>query len=517
MNIIKTLTINGTKYDVVPVVPATNVVLLASAWVGDEGKCSQVVEIPGVTPHTKVDLQPTAEQLAEFHHKVLGFVAENDGGVVTVYAIGDKPTGDHTIQITKTEVEGTGKIRGNTVGTTMPRPDWNQDDPDKADYIRNKPVIWRPKDVTIACDEYGEISGNATYLMMREYLENEDPIQASLLYAYDGKQHYAATATVHVDGDGNDVIFDFASLGTVHLDATNAWRLAPPTSGGGSGSTLVHDGSGEGSVVIGDGTAYGDYSVSLGKDTIAGCKGYYIVAIDPDENHIYLSRTKVVPTWEDQRSEYDENFVSGYRILEEDIPHGNEFSISSNGYYHWVFAGNIVEISGNRITYESDILNTSDKWLSDNGAQECVFYVPVQHDVGSTDVGYAAFVEGWETHASGDHSHAEGYYSIAAGRYSHAEGQGTIATKDYQHVQGKYNLDGNYAHIVGNGTSSKRSNAHTLDWDGNAWFAGSVYSGGTGSDYRLVTAKEVDAAMGDIESALDRIIEIQNSLIGGEA
>lgn len=32
-----------------------------------------------------------------------------------------------------------------------------------------------------------------------------------------------------------------------------------------------------------------------------------------------------------------------------------------------------------------------------------------------------------------------------------------------------------YAHIVGNGTSdTARSNAHTLDWSGNAWYAGSV-------------------------------------------
>ena len=33
------------------------------------------------------------------------------------------------------------KIRGNTVGTTMPRPDWNQTDPKKADYIANKPDL----------------------------------------------------------------------------------------------------------------------------------------------------------------------------------------------------------------------------------------------------------------------------------------------------------------------------------------------------------------------------------------
>ncbi len=33
------------------------------------------------------------------------------------------------------------KIRGNTVGTTMPRPDWNQTDPTKANYILNKPDL----------------------------------------------------------------------------------------------------------------------------------------------------------------------------------------------------------------------------------------------------------------------------------------------------------------------------------------------------------------------------------------
>ena len=42
---------------------------------------------------------------------------------------------------------------------------------------------------------------------------------------------------------------------------------------------------------------------------------------------------------------------------------------------------------------------------------------------------------------------------------------------------------GKYAHIVGNGTAkNKRSNAHTLDWEGNAWYAGDVYVGGTSQD-----------------------------------
>ena len=33
------------------------------------------------------------------------------------------------------------KIRGNTVGTTTPRPDWDQTNPNRADYIKNKPNV----------------------------------------------------------------------------------------------------------------------------------------------------------------------------------------------------------------------------------------------------------------------------------------------------------------------------------------------------------------------------------------
>lgn len=88
--------------------------------------------------------------------------------------------------------------------------------------------------------------------------------------------------------------------------------------------------------------------------------------------------------------------------------------------------------------------------------------------------------EGYGTTASGESSHAEGSSTVASGSVSHAEGEGTFAA-GHQHVEGKYNekdIVNKYAHIVGNGTSdTKRSNAHTLDWDGNAWFAGKISVG----------------------------------------
>ncbi len=80
------------------------VTLLAANWKGETSPYSQVVTIAGVTESSQVDLTPNAEQLALFYYKDLAFVTENDGGVVTVYAIGQKPEIDHTIQVTITEV-----------------------------------------------------------------------------------------------------------------------------------------------------------------------------------------------------------------------------------------------------------------------------------------------------------------------------------------------------------------------------------------------------------------------------
>lgn len=97
----------------------------------------------------------------------------------------------------------------------------------------------------------------------------------------------------------------------------------------------------------------------------------------------------------------------------------------------------------------------------------------------SIATGQMAAAFGWDGDASGIASFCEGIVCTASGAYSHAEGEGTTASVkgEAQHAQGKYNIideEGKYAHIVGNGASNARSNAHTLDWQGNAWFAGNI-------------------------------------------
>ena len=86
--------------------PATigEVTLYAANWVGTTSPYSQVVALNGVTDRSQVDLTPSVEQLSIFYEKDLSFVTENENGVVTVYAIGQKPTNNYTIQVTITEV-----------------------------------------------------------------------------------------------------------------------------------------------------------------------------------------------------------------------------------------------------------------------------------------------------------------------------------------------------------------------------------------------------------------------------
>ena len=121
---------------------------------------------------------------------------------------------------------------------------------------------------------------------------------------------------------------------------------------------------------------------------------------------------------------------------------------------------------------------------------------------GTRAQGMYSHAEGTYTVASGNNSHAEGGSTQAKKSYSHAEGNETIAGSKYQHVQGKYNIEDSdelYAHIVGNGEGSQaRANAHTVDWEGNAWYAGDVYVGsasGTnrdGESKKLATEAYVD-------------------------
>lgn len=146
----------------------------------------------------------------------------------------------------------------------------------------------------------------------------------------------------------------------------------------------------------------------------------------------------------------------------------------------------------------------------------------------ATAQGYYSHAEGHNTTASGYNSHAEGYSTTAEGDYSHVEGYNTTASGGCSHVQGKCNIEDTsniYADIIGNGASTTaRSNAATVDWEGNAWFAGDVYTGstsGTNKDEgskKLATEEYVnssiaaggaDISLGLTSAAVGQIIKVK--------
>ena len=134
-------------------------------------------------------------------------------------------------------------------------------------------------------------------------------------------------------------------------------------------------------------------------------------------------------------------------------------------------AGDVSVLDCLEDVYDTDLDEIKEKWNEDHFALA---------------YGYASHTEGNGNIASGYAAHAEGEYTDASGHFSHTEGQGTVALSEAQHVQGKYNIkdeNNKFAHIVGNGEGeNKRSNAHTLDWNGNAWFAGDIKIGGENQD-----------------------------------
>lgn len=134
--------------------------------------------------------------------------------------------------------------------------------------------------------------------------------------------------------------------------------------------------------------------------------------------------------------------------------------------------------------------------------------------------GQFAHAEGWSTNASGSAAHAEGYNTSAFGEYSHVQGEGTGAASSSQHVSGRYNIldnNGVYAEIVGNGTgfsadTNFRSNARTLDWNGNAVYTGKVTAGvGPINSMDLTTKLYVDNLITNISGGTTYSVELSQS------
>ena len=142
----------------------------------------------------------------------------------------------------------------------------------------------------------------------------------------------------------------------------------------------------------------------------------------------------------------------------------------------------IASISENVVTLETEL---SDSYISVDSS------VVVYHIGGNSN---------------GDYSITMGEYCVANGNNSFATGQHTISSADGSFVCGKYNIedvDMNYAFVLGNGTStSERSNAFSIDWNGNTYQQGDIYFNG---DYDTPLSEKI----ADTSSLVNRMNELE--------
>ena len=235
-------------------------------------------------------------------------------------------------------------------------------------------------------------------------------------------------------------------------------------------------------------TAWNNNKFSLTKGTASHVEGFNCLALD---NYSHAEGNATQALYQGSHAEGHETIASGLDSHAE-----GSFTEASGGYSH----------AEGSITKATELYSHAEGNYSEAS-------------------GKASHAEGHETIASGEYSHAEGYkcksesnsshaegcLTEANNFYTHAEGFYTIAKGYSQHVQGKCNIEdteGKYAHIVGNGESeTERSNAHTLDWEGNAWYAGKITVGAVPTeDLDVATKKYVDDKTALIDTTINNTL-----------
>ena len=262
-------------------------------------------------------------------------------------------------------------------------------------------------------------------------------------------------------------------------------------------------------------SATGNYSSSFGNGTMARGASSHAEGVgsaaqgegahaegNSTQANGYASHAEGVGAYANGQGSHAEGH--GQTGLDATYAHAEGNSTQANGLYSHAEGNNTVATGDN--SHAEGRLTLSQGQVSHAEGKSTEAIGDYSHAEGllTHALGESSHAEGDGVSAIGDHSHAEGFITQANGRATHSEGFNTIADGDDQHVQGKYNIaDTVSAHIVGNGSyENGRSNAHTLDWNGNAWFAGDVYIGSTSGtnkeegSKKLATEEYVDEAGG---------------------
>ncbi len=211
-----------------------------------------------------------------------------------------------------------------------------------------------------------------------------------------------------------------------------------------------------------------------------------VVVIDTDGNDVSNSYTK---NWTPTKLAFTPGLSEGYTVTityKTNATTGKSFSFgthSTNIYGSNSFRSGTNNIASGSDSHAEGSNTTASGMYSHAEGYSVEASADASHAEGvSTKAsGKYSHAEGGATKASAVDSHAEGFGSKASGKYSHAQGFYTIASQESQTALGKYNIEptaaDNFAVILGNGTgnsTSQRSNALTVEWNGNVVTAGNI-------------------------------------------
>jgi hypothetical protein len=217
------------------IIRQATVTLYADNWAQrSDDKWYQDVEVVGttVTAQDKIDLQLNAEQVSVFRKKGLGFVTENNGGIVSVCCVGKQvPQNDYTIQVTVLNVDEIVNevIVGNTIAT-----------PNPAEIYVGDGDMPETATMQIVFDGSGE--GGITVPIKMSDLENDLGFITSSdipdeIYVGDGDMPEDATLQFILDTSGEDGITIPTKMSDLENDAGYITR--DEISEGGLGDCLV--------------------------------------------------------------------------------------------------------------------------------------------------------------------------------------------------------------------------------------------------------------------------------------
>lgn len=391
------------------------------------------------------------------------------------------------------------KIIGNTTATPNPRPDWNQTDATKADYIKNKPVVdqaysvestnaqsgqavaqaieTKPGEVTITGADYGQ----SAYASVRgERFNDYDDTNGNRALA--AGSHAEGIRSIEYDGLSQTVIQNIAGCGCFEIDSKSvlgSYYYYPNFNT--TNKTII---------VKGDASEYatGDIISVITDTNFDECATIAAVSYDykTDKTTITLQE------WPEGLIQGSSNILfDSDNVIKSYVPMTLRVVAKPLVGTTYLGLGAHTEGVGSRALAdgahaEGRETNAVGRYSHTEGRE--------------TKAHYAAHAEGWKTKATGDYSHAEGNATIASGYTAHSEGDITRATGKTSHAEGFDTLaQGNMSHTEGNKTQALAFATHA-EGDQTQALKSSAHAEG----YKTIASSESAHAEGESTQAIGK-------------